>query len=97
MTKSNVSELMLPASVDLSSVHEVCSRIIAACTESDSLVLVASEVERIGTPGVQLLLAAAREISDRGGALLLKGPSEAVCTAFEDLGLSDDLKRWSDQ
>ncbi len=69
---------------------------LEASSELEGIVVDAEQVERIGTPAVQVLLAAARTLSADGRAFALRKSSPAVCSAFEDLGLIDELKRWGD-
>ena len=91
---SNV--LALPAVLDLGTAQALRDRFLEACSASEPVVVNAEQVERIGTPAVQVLLSAARTLAVDGRGFSMQRPSQGLCTAFEDLGLIDELKRWSD-
>lgn len=55
----------------------------------------AGAVEKVSTPGVQVLLAAADLIGRREARLVLAKPSEALVEAFSDLGLFANLMAWN--
>jgi anti-anti-sigma regulatory factor len=60
-----------------------------------SVVIVASNVDRIATACVQVLLAAERSLARRGIRLIMSGVSDAMRAGLCDLGLADDLARWT--
>jgi anti-anti-sigma regulatory factor len=73
-----------------------CKEELAAALASRSGVVVEVEtVQRVGTPAIQLLLAAAREFSADTQSFALRAPSPALMAAFEDLGLGDEARSWS--
>ncbi len=92
MPKKNVTEI--PQQVDISSIIaflELCKNSIS---ENENLILQASKVEKITTPGAQALIAASNSLKNNGKKLIIKEPSEIFNNVFQDLGLSNQLKEW---
>lgn len=58
---------------------------------SAHIVVDGSAVERVGTPALQVLIAASRTAAANGGTFSLTGPSEALRAALEDLGFSSTV------
>jgi chemotaxis protein CheX len=54
----------------------------------------ASEVERVATPCIEVLVAAAAAFKDSGREFQISQPSSSLCDAFEALGLADRLEMW---
>jgi anti-anti-sigma regulatory factor len=52
------------------------------------------DIERVSTPSLQVLLAAAREVEAQGHDFALAAPSATLTQALEDLGLAAEVKRW---
>jgi anti-anti-sigma factor len=52
-------------------------------------------VDKVSTPSVQLLLAAADYIGRQEARFVLANPSEALVEAFSDLGLFATLMTWN--
>lgn len=57
-----------------------------------SLIIVGSAVERIGTAGVQILLAAGTFCQKNKKKCIIEEPSEALLTAFTQLGCMNIVK-----
>jgi chemotaxis protein CheX len=53
------------------------------------------DVERLSTPCVQVLLAAAKAMADKGGRFLVKNVSSGFERGMKDLGLEEYLLNWS--
>lgn len=89
-----VSSLELPAILDLAAAQMLKEALGDALFSGSGLVLSGLRVERVGTPAVQVLLAAARssEIERRRFALI--DPSNALTSAFRELGLMQTLEQW---
>jgi anti-anti-sigma regulatory factor len=63
--------------------------------DSDSILTIdASDVQRISTPILQLLLATHKSLTGKKRALALKNPSESIIEACQLLGLNDMLTVW---
>lgn len=67
---------------------ELCERFREAVAPSADLAVDLAEVTECDTAGVQLLLAAARALEERGSRLLLAAASEPVREALQSLGLA---------
>lgn len=88
-------ELTLPAQLDFAALQGLKEELLAAAALPGDLLIDGSEVERAGTPAVQLLLAAARAFTGTDRRFALRSPSEALSGAFADLGLGEELRQWS--
>ncbi len=84
----------LPAILDLGTVHALREQLVAALADQTTVSIDASKVERIGTPAVQVLLAAGRALSADGRNLLIGDASETFRAAFSDLGLGEQFSKW---
>jgi anti-anti-sigma regulatory factor len=87
--------LALPAVLDIAAAHGLKEALLDAGSSSASLIIDGANVERVGTPALQVLLAAARELGGGERRFALTNPSPALRAAFADLGLAAELQRWS--
>jgi two-component system chemotaxis response regulator CheY len=83
-TTSMAGTIKLPAVLDQAAAEGFLGTLLRAVESDSPIRLDASAVETITTPCIQVLLAAARA-NDR---LTVADPSEAMVSAFRDLGLS---------
>ena len=81
--------LVLPSRLDLSSLGEVFEALRQA--RGRDLELDASQTDRIGGQGAQMLVSALRTWSDDGQRLSLVNPSEGLKAGLSRLGLGDIL------
>lgn len=81
--------------LDINAAQSLREGLIEVGTTTERIVVDGSQVDRIATPAVQILLAAAREFSAEGRSFSVHDASQPLVSAFEDLGLAEDLKRWS--
>jgi anti-anti-sigma regulatory factor len=88
-------ELSLPAQLDIGALQGLKEELLAAAALTGALVVDGSQVERAGTPAVQLLCAAALAFSGPDRRFALHSPSETLSAAFADLGLGAELRQWS--
>jgi anti-anti-sigma factor len=72
---------------------ELCAQLREAVAPAGDLVLDLAEVTECDTAGVQLLLAVARALEERGSRLLLAGTSAPVRDALKTLGLKSRFAR----
>lgn len=84
----------LPSIVDLPAAQALKEILVEELSSGVSVRLDGADVERIGTPAVQVLLAAARTFSAQGRTFVLARPSAVLSAAFADLGLSRELAAW---
>jgi len=59
-----------------------------------SIALDASQVERMSTPCVQVILAAAKSFEEKNIDFSLSKPTQTFVNAFDDLGLFSVLLNW---
>jgi len=78
---------LLPASLDLTEAEALCHA-LRDRLQAGTLLLDAHAVERISTPCLQLLAAAAAGAAQRGVAFRLRRASGAFSAAVVDLGLT---------
>jgi len=84
----------LPAVIDIAGAAELRQTLLTRIDVGALSSIDAAAVERITTPGVQLLIAAARSCERLGQPFHLSHASEAVTAAFADLGLETFLDSW---
>jgi anti-anti-sigma regulatory factor len=86
---------VLPEVLDIAAAPALKEGLIEAGSATDQITVDGSKVERVSTPVVQVLAAAARDFTAEGRSFQLRDASQPLVFAFEDLGLAEDLKRWS--
>lgn len=87
--------LALPASLDFADTEALLPTLREAAAGTTVCVLECGAAERISTPAVQMLLSLEKTLRQQNGALTLRAPSPALARAFADLGLGENLNRWS--
>ena len=85
----------LPAALDLTSAQALKETFTEALLSRADIIVDGAQVVRIGTPAVQVILATAQALKNEGRAFILKQPSNALHSAFVDLGLTSELESWS--
>ena len=88
------SVIDLDSDLELVAATTLKERLIEAVDRDVAVVIDASSVERLTTPCVQVLVAAAQSLAGQDKGLMFKDPSEAFVSAFSDLGLEDVLQQW---
>lgn len=84
-----MKSLKLPADLRIQSASALRDRLLAALDGTGVLRLQGGGVERIDTAGLQLLVAAAQDATQRGRELRLVAPSAPLAEGIERLGLED--------
>lgn len=87
--------IALPPALDLSGAGELKSMLLADIATGEPSILDGSHVQRVATPGVQILLAYANTTAQQGQRPKILNPSEALKAAFDELGLGHQLSQWS--
>lgn len=95
MSKDAGDVLLLSGCLDFSSVQKLAADLLDTDTELSAVQINAAEVEQIGTPAVQVLLAAAQQIASEGREFVVVDETDTFRHAFEDLGLTDQVTQWS--
>lgn len=91
------TELNLPPVMDLMAAPLLHEQILDRVKQgSGDLVLSAVAVERVTTPCVQVLLAAAKSLDEAGAQLKIIKPTEAFLDAMKVLGLEEQSEIWCD-
>lgn len=88
--------IKLPAASDLSNAHDLAEHLIAAASQGEALLIDGADVDRIGTPAIQVLVAAAFEAEKEGRRFQI-APSEPLEAAFSDLGFGKEYEKWSSE
>jgi chemotaxis protein CheX len=88
-------EIELPAILDLPIAAELRDTLLDALARDSAadVVLRAGAVERMSTACVQVVLAAASGFGGAARRLEVEGPSAAMTTTFNHLGLTADLEK----
>jgi anti-anti-sigma regulatory factor len=81
-------QFVLPSVLDLTAAEPLCLSLLERLSVADSMMVVGTEVERVSTAAIQVLLAAAADARARGVAFRLEAPSETLVSALQDLGLA---------
>lgn len=87
--------LLLPAAMDLTIAAALRDAALERIGSPGDLILIAAVVERVTTPCIQVLLAAQRSLEENGCALRLVDDNGVLQRAFADLGLDVQYNRWS--
>lgn len=78
--------------MDIASAAELKQSLVKALQSSQSIVLVAGQVERADTAALQLLSAFVHDATFRGVTVEWRDPSAALCQSAQLLGLLDELQ-----
>lgn len=87
--------LGLPTDLDLPMAQPLVDSLRLAFSQPRAVRVDASEVERVSSASVQVLLAASIQASEHGTAFVIARPSESFTEMCATLGLADWLKQWS--
>lgn len=91
VAKADAYKMELPEVCDIlhaESLHAECKK----AAKSNKVQVDASQVNRITTPAVQLLLSLSQGTEDQ--KLEIENPSDVFVQAFEDLGLHETMNIW---
>jgi len=78
-------------SLDITEVASLQARLHKSLQKSSTIELKADDVKKADTAGLQLFVALERDVSNTGGALVWKKPSQALIDAARLLGLEKEL------
>lgn len=87
--------LSLGVMLDAGSATELHQALEKVLGKDDGLILDGGDVERISTASLQLILAASRYCDEHNNVFTLQNPSDTLCQGLTDLGMGDELKRWT--
>jgi chemotaxis protein CheX len=83
----------LPAILDITKAQELRGHMVDRLNGS-AVLLDASAVDRVSTPCIQVLLAAAQSAELAGTSFRIANASAALWAALADLGLQAEFKNW---
>ncbi|MFC3050818.1 STAS domain-containing protein [Kordiimonas pumila] len=84
----------LPQVLDLLAAQGLKDKLLEFFDLEGDLLIEGSDVERISTPCIEVLVAAQKAFKNAERAFQIKNPSEYLSEAFETLGLGTDLDQW---
>lgn len=88
-------QINLPQQLDMVALAHLKDELIDAAVATNTIVVDGSAVEMVGTPAIQLLLAAAKLFASEGRNFVLQAPSPVLAMAFDDLGLGAQARQWN--
>ena len=91
---ASAREVKLPRELDLLAAESLKETLLAELDEGDGLLLDASDVERVSTPCVEVLVSAYKTCADSGQSFHISNSSQVLVDAFEALGLDEQFKGW---
>ena len=94
-TRKGKSRLKLGCILDIRAAEPLKGVLQKARDKGHPLIIEAGSVERLTTPCIQVLLAAAEALKEAGISFTLSKPSEAFVDSFNELGLFPALKQWN--
>jgi chemotaxis protein CheX len=83
----------LPAILDITKAQELRGHMVDRLN-GGAVLVDASAVDRVSTPCIQVLLAAARSVELAGTSFRIDNASAALRAALADLGLQAEFKNW---
>jgi len=91
---TNQQTYALPQALDLLAAQSLKEKLLELFDQEGDLVIDGSNVERITTPCVEVLVAANSAYSQVERAFQIDNPSEYLTEAFVTLGLGNDFEQW---
>jgi len=87
-------EITLSRELDLLAAEGLKNDLVRLLQQDGDLVIKGDEVERVSTPCIEILVAAAAAFNDGGRGFELQSPSPSLCDSFEAVGLADRIELW---
>ena len=87
-------EFALPAELDLRAAVALHGALSAALDQSNDLVLDASQVVKLSTPCVQIIISAMNSMERESRICRMTEPSAYFSNFMNDLGFGEMLERW---
>ncbi len=94
-TRKGTSRIDLGPVLDIRAAEPLKDVLRKALSKGKPLAVDAASIERMSTPCIQILIAAATAMKDTDTAFTLMSPSDAFIDSFNELGLFPVLKQWS--
>lgn len=87
-------EIKLASNVDQQYAQQLLEEILANIDTQSAFVINASAVERMGTPGAQVLVSLNNYCKENSLQIRIDHPSAQFISAFRDLGLDEHVQEW---
>ncbi len=81
--------------LDMAAADEFLESLKSCISQNKNLTLDSSNVERVSTPCIQVLLAAAFKVEKAGGQFSILNVTPVFERGMKELGVSDYLNNWS--
>ena len=94
MAEKKAEIIELPSSLEIRDAGEFLATIKCGLESGDNLTINASEVDRITTPCIQIIMSAIKTLDAKGGSCTIKSPSKPFLQAFEDLGAAELVEKY---
>ena len=93
-TRKGTSRIDLGSVLDIRAAEPLKEVLRKALSKGKPLTLDAGSIERMSTPCIQVLIAAAAVMKQAEAVFTLARPSDAFIESFNELGLFPVLKQW---
>jgi len=87
-------EFTLSRELDLLAAESLKNDLLALLQKDGNLLINGAEVERVATPCIEVLVAAATAFDESGRSFKMAEPSPPLCDSFEAVGLADRIELW---
>jgi len=84
----------LSRELDLLAAEALKNDLLKLLHADGDLLVDGSEVERVSTPCIEVLVAAAAAFGEGGRSFEISEPSPPLCESFEAVGLADRIELW---
>ncbi len=81
--------------LDMAAADDFLESLKSCVSQNKNLTLDGAEVERVSTPCIQVLLAAASKVEKAGGQFSIVNATPMFERGMRELGVLDDLNNWS--
>lgn len=88
------ARVVLPGALDTAVAAPLKEALMAALERGLPVVVDASDVSRLSTACIQVLIAGGRAVAGAGRQFIVVRPSEALVAAFDDMGLFPVMMKW---
>ena len=93
--RKGISRIDLGSVLDIRAAEPLKEVLRKALSKGKPLTLDAGSIERMSTPCIQVLIAAATALKEAGAVFTLASPSDTFIESFNELGLFPILKQWT--
>lgn len=91
----NICRITLPRVLDIPAAAELREAVLEAVEPEMTVTLQSDAVEKVTTPGIQMLMAVASFVERRKAKFTVTKPSDELIDGFGELGLFPQLMAWN--